>query len=203
MLGGDSYRGVYVPPLMAEVMKEMQAEERAAAAAKPKVEADAYSGPKSAPERLPLSAETTARLEAVAKAPTLDDAFKALMKMPELKAKVAAEGLAEVAIYRVEDRDQRARSVATRYFGSDLTLYAGVLGNKMAIATRLDKLFGYSDMRSNRFGIQYERSEERLRTGIWAHLPSSVGTKELARWVPELTPQSLSQKIADYLSSPA
>lgn len=214
LIGGDSFNGTYVPPLAAEVLKEMQAEKaQAGRTLQPAIQADAYAGPRSEPAPIALTPETKARLEEIASAPSLDVAFKRMLKMPELIAAVKAEGLPDIAFYGVPDRDGAARKAAfslivegatgaARYFGSELTLYACVLGEKMAVGARLDKLYGYSDMRSNRFGIQYDRSEKRVRTGLFGHLPFSVGPKELARFVPEFTPASLAEKIEAFLARP-
>lgn len=211
MVGGDTYKGVYVPPLAAQVMKELQAEEAARQRAAQKPAADTYVGPKSAPAPRQLSAETRARLDAIAQAPDLDAALDLVRAMPELKAAASGKDtLTAVAKFEVPNKDTKAgqaasamiiegKSGAARYFGSDLTLYSNGEGQ---LTARLDKLFGYSDFSSNRFGIQYDRSERTLRSGLARLLPGSTGSAELARFVPEFTPAGLAKAVRTFLERP-
>jgi hypothetical protein len=217
LLGGDTYKGKYVPPLMAEVMKEMQAEERARAREAARPSTDQLVATKTAEkpgERLKLSASAAADLENIREAPDLRSALELTQRMPDLLAAAQRVGLAKIVSVEVEDREDKARQAASmliiegksghaRHFGNDVWISAAPNGKKLALGLTVKQLFGYSDFHSNRFGIQTNTTTKRIRTGIGRFLPFSVGTDAVQNAMPKLSPSTLADSLEDFLTKPS
>lgn len=214
-LGGDTYKGTYVPPLAAEVMKEMQAEQAAAAkaaqeAAAPKTDKFEASS-KAAPAKpaVKLSAATEARLDGIANAPHLTAAFKELVRMPELLERAEQSISFRIHSDVVPDKQAKAQSVgcaliiegktnSARYYGSDVHLDVMphlLSSNKVIVAMSVRDLFGAADMRSNSYRTIYEDKTQRLRFGLGKYLPGAVGVDDIAKSLPKLTPQMLADSV--------
>jgi len=211
LFGGDTYKGHYLPPHAARTLKEMQAEQAAAAREAASPTTDAFTPP-AKPTRRQHSAETTQRLEDIANAPDLKTALDGTMRMPELVELAKSRGLVTILEDKVPDRDTKARSVGTsliiegksntaRYYGTDKAIFAAPNGNKLALGLSQAQLFGYASMASNRYGTQTDEKVSRIRTGLGRFLPWSTGADGVQASMPELTPKTLAAAIQDTLET--